>query len=131
MRSNLLSAFFALAVVVSQRAYALPDELEVHLDDVTKQGTFAVDIITNYTVSGPRRTSDDGLRPTRHLIQVSPDFSSDDTDQTARRRRRWTDPRRTFRNWPSAGDALDKQSRRGNQATHWIPHRTLGFCRKS
>ena len=71
-------SIFALAVVFagsSHRAFALPDELEVHLDETTKKGQFAVDVITNYTASGPRVPNTEGLRPTVHLLQISPDFS--------------------------------------------------------
>jgi len=59
----------------SSKALALPDELEVHLDDTTPKGQFAVDVIANYTASGPRAPSGEGLRPTFHLLQISPDFS--------------------------------------------------------
>ena len=70
----LFVALIGLAIT-GQKAFALPDELEVHLDDITKTGEFALDTITSYTVSGPRTAADNGLRPTRHLIQVSPDIS--------------------------------------------------------
>jgi len=66
----LLAFFFA-----SPPAFALPDELEVHLAETTKPGQFAVDVISSYTASGPRKPSGEGLRPAFHLLQLSPDFS--------------------------------------------------------
>jgi hypothetical protein len=78
------SALFVLfaASVASPSALALPDELEVHLDDTTKPGQFGADIISNYATSGPRKPSEEGLRPTFHLLQVSPDFSYGVTKNT-------------------------------------------------
>ena len=58
-----------------RQALALPDELEVHLDDLNKPGQFGAEVITNYALSRPRRRSDEGLQPTFHLLQASPDFS--------------------------------------------------------
>jgi hypothetical protein len=56
-------------------ALALPDELEVRLDEINKPGQFSAEVITNYALSRPRRRSDEELKPTFHLLQVSPDFS--------------------------------------------------------
>lgn len=74
MRGLILLALF-VSLTASPRAFALPDELQVHLDDINKPGQFGLELIANYTVSGPRKSSDEGLRPTRHLLQISPDFS--------------------------------------------------------
>jgi len=63
-------------------AYALPDELEIHLDDTTEKGKFGFEVISNYAISGPRVQSDEGLRATRHLLQLSPDISYGLTQNT-------------------------------------------------
>lgn len=56
-------------------ALALPDELEVHTDEINRPGQFGFDAISNYTASGPRKPSTEGLRPAVHLLQVSPILS--------------------------------------------------------
>jgi hypothetical protein len=56
-------------------AYALPDELEIRLDDTTEEGTFGVEVTSNYTISGSPPQSNEGLRPSRHLLQLSPEIS--------------------------------------------------------
>jgi hypothetical protein len=63
-------------------AHALPDELEIHLDETTEKGKFGFEVISNYAISGPRVPSTDGLRPTRHLLQLSPDVSYGVTEHT-------------------------------------------------
>jgi hypothetical protein len=75
----LVVALYGLAL---NSAYALPDELEIRLDDTTDEGTFGVEVTSNYTISGPRLQSDEGLRPGRHLLQLSPEISYGLTDKT-------------------------------------------------
>lgn len=77
-----LVAIAVLSVLTSNLAYALPDELEIHLDDTTEKGKFGFDMISNYAISGPRVPSDEGLRPTRHLLQLSPNISYGVTKNT-------------------------------------------------
>lgn len=74
MRAVAVALIGVLQFVASTAAHALPDELEIHLDDTTPKGRFGADVISNYAIQGPRRT-DEGLRSTHHLLQVSPDFS--------------------------------------------------------
>ena len=64
-----------LASLAAPLAFALPDELEVRLDETNKQGQFAFDVISNYTVAGPRKPPDEELRSGVHLLQVSPAIS--------------------------------------------------------
>jgi len=64
-----------LSILTPNFAYALPDELEIHLDDTTEKGKFGLEVISNYAIAGPRVQSDEGLRPSRHLMQLSPDIS--------------------------------------------------------
>ena len=68
--------WFALVVVgVSRPAWALPDEFEVRLDEMAKQGEFGVEVLTSYVPTKPRSQSDEGLRPVRRVLQVTPEFS--------------------------------------------------------
>ena len=64
-----------LFTFASPQTYALPDELEVYQDETTKQGQFAVDVISNYTASGLRKPSTGGLSSSFHLLQLNPDIS--------------------------------------------------------
>jgi len=64
-----------LSSALSPLALALPDELEVRLDETNKAGQFEFDAISNYTASGPRQPSEDGLRPSFHVLQLSPSLS--------------------------------------------------------
>ena len=64
-----------LFTFASPQTYALPDELEVYQDETTKQGQFAVDVISNYTASGLRRPATERLSSSFHLLQLNPDFS--------------------------------------------------------
>ena len=56
-------------------AFALPDELDVQMDEINKPGQFSFGVVSNYTASGPRNPSAEGLRPSLHLLQVSPALS--------------------------------------------------------
>ena len=59
----------------SFRAHALPDELQVHLDETAKPGQWSADVLTSYALSGPRKPADEGLRPSRRSLQISPEFA--------------------------------------------------------
>ena len=63
-------------------ACAIPDELEIHQDDTTPKGRFGAELITTYAIAGPRTPSSEGLRSTRHLLRLSPDFSYGLTNHT-------------------------------------------------
>ena len=69
-------SFVALFVILSasKTAHALPDELEVYEGETTEVGRFAVDAVSNYTLSGTR-TPLEGLRSSLHVLQFNPDFS--------------------------------------------------------
>jgi len=58
-----------------RHALALPDDLEVLLDDLNKPGEFSAEVIASYALSRPRTRSDEELQPTFHVLQVSPEFS--------------------------------------------------------
>jgi long-subunit fatty acid transport protein len=73
-----LSALLAASPV----AHALPDELEVRLGEINKPGQLGFDVMANYTVSGPRKSADDGLRSSFHLLQISPTLSYGMTEDT-------------------------------------------------
>jgi hypothetical protein len=66
-----------LSLLTAGPAFALPDELEVHLDETTPKGEFGFDMVSNYTFAGPRRLSDETekLRSSVHLLQISPSLS--------------------------------------------------------
>jgi len=81
VRTLLILVLF-LGTSFSAPAFALPDELEVHTDDTSAAGQFSLDVIANYTASGPRWPSDEGLRPSAHLLQISPDLSYGITSNT-------------------------------------------------
>jgi hypothetical protein len=78
LRSTALFVFFA----VSHLALARPDELEVLLSETNDPGEFRVDVISSYTVSGPNKSSSEGLCSTSHLLQSSPDISYGFTNNT-------------------------------------------------
>ncbi len=56
-------------------AQALPDELQVHLDETAKPGQWSADVLTSYALSSPRKPAEAGLRPSLRSLQVSPEFA--------------------------------------------------------
>ena len=60
---------------ISHLAFALPDELYVQMDEITKPGEYSIDVLSSYVVAGPARPTSEALQPALHLLQVSPDFS--------------------------------------------------------
>ncbi len=60
---------------ITHPAWSLPDEFEVRLDEMAKPGEFGVEVLTSYVPTKPRSQSDESLRPVRHLLQVTPEFS--------------------------------------------------------
>lgn len=56
-------------------AFALPDELDVQMDEINKPGQFSFGVVSNYTASAARFPSDEGLRPSLHVLQISPALS--------------------------------------------------------
>src|SRR5712692_9188399 len=81
-RAGSLAVSAMVGFLTPHPAYALPDELYIHLDDTTEKGKFGFEVISNYAISGPRVQSDSGLRATRHLLQLSPDISYGLTQNT-------------------------------------------------
>ena len=72
--ASFIAVIFSLCTFAPP-AYAAPDELEIHLDEINKPGEFGFDGIFTYTPSGARIRPDPALRSTHHLFQFSPDFS--------------------------------------------------------
>ncbi|OIR15625.1 hypothetical protein GALL_39490 [mine drainage metagenome] len=81
MRSLQLFVLFVL-FSTSHLVQALPDELEVQLDELNRPGEYRVDVISSYTISGSNKPAAEGLRPTFHLLQASPDISYGITKDT-------------------------------------------------
>ena len=71
----LIGMTLLLAGLTSLSAWALPDELQVHLDETIPMGKFSLDVVTHTTPSNPKISSNEGLRSSAHLLHISPEFS--------------------------------------------------------
>lgn len=83
-RSPSLAAALAAALLASATARAaLPDEIQVYTDDLTKPGERGLELHVNTTPKGLRTPEYPGAVPTRHGLRVTPEFSwgiTKDTD---------------------------------------------------
>ncbi|NTV11615.1 MAG: hypothetical protein HGA47_12715 [Zoogloea sp.] len=56
-------------------AVAAPDEIQVYEDDMNRPGEYGVELHANFVMQGPRTPSYAGELPSRHVLQVTPEFS--------------------------------------------------------
>ena len=75
-------ALLLATVIFSPAVFALPDELQVHLDETNKPGQFSLDTVVNYALSKPAKSEGAGLRSSAHLLQISPELGYGITKNT-------------------------------------------------
>ena len=56
-------------------AVAAPEEIQVYTDDVNAPREFGLEMHMNYVLEGPRTSTYPGQLPTRHVLQMTPEFS--------------------------------------------------------
>lgn len=77
-RLSLLSPGFLAALLLSLTtglATAAPDEIQVYEDDMNQPGEYGVELHTNFVIHGPTEPSYPGEMPSRHVLQMTPEFS--------------------------------------------------------
>jgi hypothetical protein len=73
--------FTAIAVTAAwlaaapMAAHAAPEEIQVYTYDVNAPGEFGLEMHMNYVLDGPRSSAYPGQLPTRHVLQMTPEFS--------------------------------------------------------
>ena len=75
-------ALLLATAIFSPAVFALPDELQVHLDETNKPGQFSLDTVVNYALSKPAKSEGAGLRSSAHLLQISPELGYGITKNT-------------------------------------------------
>jgi hypothetical protein len=71
----LCAALVALISFAPAGVVAAPEEIQVYTDDINAPGEFGLEMHINYVVDGLRAPSYAGQLPTRHVLQVTPEFS--------------------------------------------------------
>jgi len=72
---SLLAGAAALACAAPAAATAAPEEIQVYLDDVNEPRELTLELHANYVVEGVPAPDYPGQLPTRHVLQVTPEFS--------------------------------------------------------
>lgn len=75
-------AVLLATAIFSPAVFALPDELQVHLDETNKPGQFSLDTVVSYALSKPAQPEGSGLRSSAHLLQISPELGYGITKNT-------------------------------------------------
>ncbi len=63
-----------VAGFTSISAWAIPDELQIYVDETIPVGKFSLDVTTHTTPSNPKISAEDGLRSSAHLLHISPEL---------------------------------------------------------
>jgi hypothetical protein len=69
-----------LAAAASTPAMAAPEEIQVYMDEMSKQGEFGLDVHNNYVTQGPAVADYPGGLPSLHTYRVTPEFAYGITD---------------------------------------------------
>ena len=64
-----------LSIGYASASLALPDELQVQMDDINEPGQVGIDLSAGYAMGNPKTATDEDRRPTAHLLQASPQRS--------------------------------------------------------
>lgn len=74
MRSSLVLAALSLMLVARVQA-ALPDEIQVYIDDINKPGDFGLELHANTTLNGLDQQDYPDETTTHHGLRMTPEFS--------------------------------------------------------
>lgn len=64
-----------LLAFAANAASAAPEEIQVYMNEMNKQGEFGLDVHTNYVVAGAGEPDYPGAQLSRHALRVTPEFS--------------------------------------------------------
>lgn len=74
LRSVLFLVAITLLTCWARAACAAPEEIQVHLDDLSAPGKFGVDVHNNYVFRGAKTPGYLGEQPPSHVYRLTPEF---------------------------------------------------------
>ena len=75
-----MCAALSMVLLASVPARAAPEEIQVYMDEMSKQGEFGLDVHNNYVTQGPAEADYPGGLPSLHTYRVTPEFAYGITD---------------------------------------------------
>lgn len=75
MASRYLTVIIAVALgIISVTAQGAPEEIQVYMDDLTKPGSFGMDVHNSYVLSGSGTPDYAGAQPPNHVYRLTPEL---------------------------------------------------------